>query len=226
MRSVLQTAAVLGQLAVIACATPASTGNTKRNPLGFSLPPLIPSIPGVTEPLASNAIPLPVLQIPTPPLNSPPFTASDIKPKKIGYFWTGAGDNLHKDFLATVSLDDVCEFAPYQTCLSLTGARRTPSALSSTSQTFRPAATRLIILAPPLTEKRWSAVASCPCSRLRTLHFTSMYAYSLQTMAEGTMLTIISRSPTPIVPSSATATEVSSAPLWMRSVPSRRGTIH
>ncbi|KAH7124110.1 hypothetical protein B0J11DRAFT_331026 [Dendryphion nanum] len=73
----------------------------------LSLPPLIPSIPGVTEPLASNAPPLPVLQIPTPPLSSPPFTGNqNIKPKKIGYFWTGAGDNQHKDFLATYSLDD------------------------------------------------------------------------------------------------------------------------
>lgn len=74
---------------------------------GLSLPPLIPSIPGVTEPLASNAPPLPVLQLPTPPLESPPFTPNDIKPKKIGYFWTGAGDNIHADFLATYSLDDV-----------------------------------------------------------------------------------------------------------------------
>ena len=73
----------------------------------ISLPPLIPSIPGVTEPLSSNAPPLPILQIPTPPLESPPFTGNQqIKPKKIGYFWTGAGDNQHKDFLATYSLDD------------------------------------------------------------------------------------------------------------------------
>lgn len=63
-------------------------------------------IPGVTEPLASNAPPLPILQIPTPPLPSPPFTPSNIKPKKIGYFWTGAGDNIHADFLAVYSLDD------------------------------------------------------------------------------------------------------------------------
>lgn len=78
----------------------------KRDPQ-LSLPPLIPAIPGVTEPLAENAIPLPILQIPTPPLESPPFEVQNIKPKKIGYFWTGAGDNKHKDFLATVSLDDV-----------------------------------------------------------------------------------------------------------------------
>ncbi|XXG96161.1 hypothetical protein Hte_002440 [Hypoxylon texense] len=72
----------------------------------LSLPPLIPTIPGVTEPLTSNAPPLPILQIPTPPLESPPFEASNIKPKKIGYFWTASGDNEHKDFLATYSLDD------------------------------------------------------------------------------------------------------------------------
>jgi hypothetical protein len=73
----------------------------------LSLPPLIPAIPGVTEPLATNAPPLPILQVPTPPLDSPPFTSNQqIKPKKIGYFWTGAGDNNHKDFLATYSLDD------------------------------------------------------------------------------------------------------------------------
>ncbi|PMD26393.1 hypothetical protein NA56DRAFT_676756 [Hyaloscypha hepaticicola] len=47
----------------------------------LSLPPLIPSIPD-------------------------PFTGSNIKPKKIGYFWTGAGDNEHADFLVTYSLDD------------------------------------------------------------------------------------------------------------------------
>lgn len=71
-------------------------GSALASPLGISLPPLIPSIPGVTEPLASKlAIPLPILQIPTPPLESPPFQGSDLKPKKIGYFWTGAGDNIH-----------------------------------------------------------------------------------------------------------------------------------
>ncbi|OQD76388.1 hypothetical protein PENDEC_c004G06959 [Penicillium decumbens] len=72
----------------------------------LSLSPLIPTIPGVTEPLTSNAPPLPVLQVPTPPLESPPFTPSAIKPKKIGYFWTGSADKFHKDFLATYSLDD------------------------------------------------------------------------------------------------------------------------
>lgn len=73
----------------------------------ISLPPLIPSIPGVTEPLSENAPPLPILQVPTPPLESPPHSVnSQIRPKKIGYFWTAAGDNKHKDFLATYSLDD------------------------------------------------------------------------------------------------------------------------
>lgn len=73
----------------------------------LSLPPLIPSIPGVTDPLATNAPPLPILQIPTPPLESPPFVGNqNLKPKKIGYFWTASGDNNHKDFLATYSLDD------------------------------------------------------------------------------------------------------------------------
>jgi len=61
----------------------------------LSLPPLIPSIPIITDPIVSNAPPLPILQVPTPPLASPPFTGSDIQPKKIGYFWTGAGDNEH-----------------------------------------------------------------------------------------------------------------------------------
>ncbi|KAF2203562.1 hypothetical protein GQ43DRAFT_498806 [Delitschia confertaspora ATCC 74209] len=78
-----------------------------RTVTALSLPPLIPTIPGVTEPLSSNAPPLPILQLPTPPVESPPWVGNQtIKPKKIGYFWTGAGDNIHKDFLATYSLDD------------------------------------------------------------------------------------------------------------------------
>ena len=72
----------------------------------LSLPPLIPYIPGVTEPLSSNAPPLPILQRPTPPLPSPEHTVSNIRPKKIGFFWTAAGDNEHADFLASYSLDD------------------------------------------------------------------------------------------------------------------------
>ncbi|PKS13129.1 hypothetical protein jhhlp_000471 [Lomentospora prolificans] len=76
-------------------------------PLDLSIPGgVIPAIPGVTEPLADIAPPLPVLQVPTPALPSEPFTASNLKPKKIGYFWTGAGDNKHKDFLVATSLDD------------------------------------------------------------------------------------------------------------------------
>ena len=100
--------ALLGSLvSYLAQATPTGA-NDKRSPLGLSLPPLIPAIPGVTVPLLpENQIPLPVLQLPTPPLPSEPFPVKDIKPKKIGYVWTGAGDNKHKDFLATISLDDV-----------------------------------------------------------------------------------------------------------------------
>jgi hypothetical protein len=65
------------------------------------------SLPGVTEPLSDNAPPLPILQLPTPPLANPPHSVIlQIRPKKIGYFWTAAGDNKHKDFLATYSLDD------------------------------------------------------------------------------------------------------------------------
>lgn len=66
------------------------------SPLGLSLPPLIPDIEGVTVPLYNIVPPLPVLQAPLPPVDSPPFTGSEIKPKKIGYFWTGAGDKMHK----------------------------------------------------------------------------------------------------------------------------------
>jgi hypothetical protein len=73
----------------------------------LSLPPIIPLIPGVTEPLSENAPPLPILQVPTPPLPSPPHEVNlQLRPKKIGYFWTAAGDNHHADFLATYSLDD------------------------------------------------------------------------------------------------------------------------
>jgi hypothetical protein len=97
-----------------------SLSKARRDPLGLSLPPLIPSIPGVTEVLAENQIPLPVLQLPTPPLESEPFPVNtEIRPKKIGYFWTGAGDNKHKDFLVGASLDDVS--------LPSTAPGRTPS---------------------------------------------------------------------------------------------------
>lgn len=111
MLSKISMAALASFLVSRVAAGPVNTNDhtpaDKRSPIGISLPPLIPSIPGVTEPLASNAPPLPVLQLPTPPLDSPPFTGANIKPKKIGYFWTGAGDNIHKDFLVTASLDDV-----------------------------------------------------------------------------------------------------------------------
>lgn len=44
--------------------------------------------------------------MPTPPVASPPFTGSNIKPKKVGYFWTGPGNQKYADFLAVYSLDD------------------------------------------------------------------------------------------------------------------------
>lgn len=109
MKSFAIAAALAGQMVATVTAGPTKSGNIpKRDPLGLSLPPLIPSIPGVTEPLSSNIPPLPILQVPTPPLESSPFPVSNIQPKKIGHFWTGAGDNHHKDFLVTASLDDVC----------------------------------------------------------------------------------------------------------------------
>ncbi|KFA69310.1 hypothetical protein S40285_08596 [Stachybotrys chlorohalonatus IBT 40285] len=89
-------------LAARAAASPAQAD--KRQ--GISLPPLIPSIPGVTEPIVSGTPPLPIIQVPTPALPSNPFPVSNIKPKKIGYFWTGAGDSQHAEFLVVTSLDD------------------------------------------------------------------------------------------------------------------------
>lgn len=110
MQSRIAKLLAFGQLAAIAAGTPTKErdhpDDHKRSPLGISLPPLIPSIPGVTVPLVGLAPPLPILQIPTPALDSEPFEVSNIKPKKIGHFWTGAGDNHHKDFLVTTSLDD------------------------------------------------------------------------------------------------------------------------
>lgn len=103
---------VASQLLAVS-ATPASSPVGKRSPLGgLSLPPLIPNIPGVTQPLADGVPPLPILQVPTPALDtdsseSQKINLKNIKPKKIGYIWTGAGDNHHKDFLAAISLDDV-----------------------------------------------------------------------------------------------------------------------
>ncbi len=84
------------QILVLAYAAVLAFGSPVPDPEPqISLPPLIPSIPGVTDPIVSNAPPLPILQLPTPPLESPPFVGSNIKPKKVGYFWTGAGDNIH-----------------------------------------------------------------------------------------------------------------------------------
>jgi hypothetical protein len=96
--------ALASLLAVSVIGTPVPEPNPVAQ---FSLPPLIPSIPGVTDPIASAlSIPLPILQIPTQPLSTPAWNGSDLQPKKIGYFWTGAGDNEHADFLAAYSLDD------------------------------------------------------------------------------------------------------------------------
>ena len=105
MKSATLASVLLGHLVAFCNAVPTPTEDDNKRDL--SLPPLIPSIPGVTEPLVSAIPPLPILQFPTPPLDSPPFPIHNIKPKKIGHFWTGAGDNHHKDFLVTTSLDDV-----------------------------------------------------------------------------------------------------------------------
>lgn len=82
---------ISGFLLALAAASPLAD----PAPVALSLPPLIPSVPGFADPISQLAPPLPVLQVPTPALPSPPFQGSDIKPKKIGYFWTGAGDNNH-----------------------------------------------------------------------------------------------------------------------------------
>ncbi|KAK6522433.1 hypothetical protein TWF281_002994 [Arthrobotrys megalospora] len=67
---------------------------------------LIPPIPIVKELLPSLAPPLPILRVPTPPITSPQFVSSNLKPKKLGYFWTGPGNIAYADFLAVYSLDD------------------------------------------------------------------------------------------------------------------------
>lgn len=90
----LASALALGYIASIVSASPFPEAEPDPNPQ-ISLPPLIPSVPGFTDPLGTLVPPLPVLQVPTPALPSPLFTGSDIKPKKIGYFWTAAGDNNH-----------------------------------------------------------------------------------------------------------------------------------
>jgi hypothetical protein len=112
MHSFVKSAVVAAALAAPVFANPIVTPTLVKRLLGIPLPVsipngIIPSIPGVTEPLASNAPPLPVLQLPTPPIpDTITVPLSNIKPKKIGYFWTGAGDNIHADFLVTTSLDD------------------------------------------------------------------------------------------------------------------------
>lgn len=66
----------------------------------FSLPPVIPAAGPLPELTNAVAPPLPVLQIPTPPLPNPGSTVNDtIRPRKFAYVWTGAGDNKHADFL-------------------------------------------------------------------------------------------------------------------------------
>ncbi|KAK6502707.1 hypothetical protein TWF506_003282 [Arthrobotrys conoides] len=81
--------------------------NPKPNPLSIpgSLIPSIP-VPGVNEIINNLAPPIPILRLPTPPIKSPPFTPSNLKPKKVGYFWTGPGNIQYADFLAVYSLDD------------------------------------------------------------------------------------------------------------------------
>ncbi|KAI4240280.1 MAG: hypothetical protein L6R40_005216 [Gallowayella cf. fulva] len=101
---VLASAFALSCIASIVSASPFPEAEPDPSPQ-ISLP-APPTVPGFTDPIGSLAPPLPVLQPPTPAKPSPPFQGSDIKPKKIGYFFTGAGDNDHADFLATYSLDD------------------------------------------------------------------------------------------------------------------------
>ncbi|MCJ1244353.1 hypothetical protein MMC30_001551 [Trapelia coarctata] len=113
---------IIAYISATALASPFPEAEPDLHPQ-ISLPPLIPSVPGVMDPIGTLVPPLPVLQAPTPPKSSPPFVGSDIKPKKIGHFWTAAGDNDHAgkaqlstpslkanscrlEFLATYSLDD------------------------------------------------------------------------------------------------------------------------
>lgn len=85
---------VLGGMLGLALASP-------LNDPPISIPTPVPSVPPFTDPIIQTAPPGIVLQPPTPALESPPFTPSDLKPKKIGYFWTGAGDNKHKGISPT-----------------------------------------------------------------------------------------------------------------------------
>lgn len=67
---------------------------------------LIPKIGNVTDALQNILGDGIILQPPTPPVDAAPFPKSNIKPKKLAYFWTGSNDRKHRDFLAAVSLDD------------------------------------------------------------------------------------------------------------------------
>ncbi|OBT97007.1 hypothetical protein VE01_04917 [Pseudogymnoascus verrucosus] len=72
----------------------------------LSLPPLIPYISGISELLYQVVPPTPILQAPLPPIPAAKIPSSNLKPKKVGYFWTGSADQRYADFLATYSLDD------------------------------------------------------------------------------------------------------------------------
>ena len=80
----------IAYLAAHASAAPQGGGIGPLPPL-----PIGTGVPGFPDPIDPSTPPLPVLVLPTPPLESPPFEGSDLKPKKIGYFWTGAGDKDH-----------------------------------------------------------------------------------------------------------------------------------
>lgn len=96
--------ALLSALFVTVALSAPATEEHKRQ---VSIPgSLIPKLGNLTDPIANNAPPLPILQLPTPPIDAAPFKPSNTKPKKLGYFWTGAEDRKHRDFLAAVSLDD------------------------------------------------------------------------------------------------------------------------
>lgn len=162
-------------LASLALASPVPEAEPEAQ---LSLPPLIPTIPGVTEPLTSNAPPLPILQIPTPPLVSPPFTGSDIKPKKIGYFWTAAGDTEHAGEYLSIFGNGIdtnltlrllgclqsrrCKELTLTCCLTYTYATRILLGRSFGLQTYLPAATALTILVLAMMEKPSLAEVSCP----------------------------------------------------------------
>ncbi|KAJ6263891.1 hypothetical protein Dda_0028 [Drechslerella dactyloides] len=98
----LRIALAVALRAASAFASPVPKPAAKADPLG----PIIPKIPIITDPLADVISPeIPVLRVPTPPITSPPFSSSNLKPKKIGYFWTGPGNIDYADFLAVYSLD-------------------------------------------------------------------------------------------------------------------------